>query len=134
MIVKSVKVFKNKVIKNKKGSLIKFINKSDLYFKSFGEIYFSEIKANSIKGWNYHKKFTCIMTVPVGTVEFKIINQRNKLLKKKITRSQILVIPPKHWFCFKSGHQNSIVANLLDGKHSEKETKKKNLLKNIHIK
>ena len=49
MTVKSFKILKNKIIKNKKGSIIKFITKKNIYFKSFGEIYFSEINANKTK-------------------------------------------------------------------------------------
>ena len=44
MIAKSIKVLKNKIIRNKKGSIIKFINKYDKNFNAFGEIYFSEVK------------------------------------------------------------------------------------------
>ena len=44
MIVKSIKIQKNKIIFNKKGNIIKFLNKNSKQYKSFGEIYFSEIK------------------------------------------------------------------------------------------
>ena len=44
MTAKSPNIYKNKIIKNKKGSIIKFVNKKNKFFKSFGEIYFSEIK------------------------------------------------------------------------------------------
>ena len=40
MTVKSIKIFKNKIIKNKKGDIIKFLDKNNKYYKSFGEIYF----------------------------------------------------------------------------------------------
>ena len=76
MTVKSVRVLKNKNIYNKKGSIIKFINNREKNFKRFGEIYFSEIKLKKIKGWNYHKKYTCIITVPYGLVEFYFFNKK----------------------------------------------------------
>ena len=133
MTVKSIKLLKTKVIRSKKGSIIKYLNKKEKFFSGFGEIYFSEIKLNKTKGWNYHKKYTCIITVPSGQVEFLIINNKNKLIRKKISKNKLLVIPPKNWFAFKSLKKNSIVANLINGVHSNKETKKSNIIKNIEI-
>ncbi len=134
MTVKSFKILKNRIIKNNKGSIIKYINKSQNHFKGFGEVYFSEIKYNKIKGWNYHKKFTCIITVPHGLVEFFIFGSSNKLKKIKISKNNILVIPPKNWFAFKSLKKISVLANCINGLHSEKETKKSNFINNIKIK
>ena len=74
MTIKSIKLIKNKIIKNKKGEIIKFINKNNKYFSGFGEVYFSEIKKNKIKGWNIHYKYKCILTVPFGNVEFSFFN------------------------------------------------------------
>jgi len=134
MTVKSFKILKSKIIKNKKGSIIKFIDKRNTYFKSFGEIYFSEVKENKIKGWNYHKRYTCIITVPKGKVEFMIVNKKNVLVKKKITNKEILIIPPCNWFAFKSLSKNSLIANLINGIHLENETKKSKKINNIYIK
>jgi hypothetical protein len=44
MIVNKIKIFKNKVIKNKNGNLIKYISKENYFFKRFGEVYFNHIK------------------------------------------------------------------------------------------
>ena len=134
MTAKSFKVFKNIIIKNKKGSIIKYIDKKNNFFKSFGEIYFSEVKANKTKGWNLHKKYTCIITVPIGVVEFMIVNRNKKLSKKKITNKEVLIIPPGNWFAFKSLSKKSLVANLINGIHIDSETKKSKEIKNIFIK
>ena len=39
-----VKLKKIKIIKNKKGNIIKFLNFKKNFFKNYGEIYFSEVK------------------------------------------------------------------------------------------
>ena len=78
MIVKSIKIQKNKIIFNKKGNIIKFLNKESKQYKSFGEIYFSEIKKNVTKGWNIHYKFYSVVTVPYGKVEFNFFNPKKK--------------------------------------------------------
>ena len=134
MTARLFKVLKNKIIKNKKGAIIKYIDKRNNFFKSFGEIYFSEIKANKTKGWNLHKKYTCIVAVPLGIVEFMIVNKKNRLSKKKITNKEILIIPPGNWFAFKSLSKKSLVANLINGIHKDSETKKSKENKNIFIK
>ena len=136
-IVKSVKVFKKNIIKVKKGDIIKFLNKDDVFFKGFGEIYFSEIKKNQTKGWNFHKRNTCIISVPLGNVEFLIFNPQKKQLKKiKIGKknNKIIQIPPGNWFSFKSIARISIIANFMDNLHQKKETKKEINIKNIKIK
>lgn len=137
MTAKSVKIFKTKRIKNPKGDIIKFIDKKNKYLKKFGEIYFSEIKKNKVKGWNYHKTNTCLITVPFGKVEFKIFKDNNKKLKKFIISDKnnlVLRIPPQNWFSFKSLIKKSIIANILNGIHNSKETKKSNKINNIIIK
>ncbi len=136
-IVKSVKVFKKKIIKVKKGDIIKFLNKDDVFFKGFGEIYFSEIKKNQTKGWNFHKRNTCIISVPLGNVEFLIFNPQKKQLKKiKIGKknNKIIQIPPGNWFSFKSIVRISIIANFMNNLHQKKETKKEININNIKIK
>lgn len=130
---KSVKVEKNKIIKNPKGNIIKYLSKKDKIYKGFGEIYFSEIKKNKIKGWNLHKKFTCILTVPIGNVEFIILSNKNTFLRRRIDSKKKIIIPPNNWFCFKSIAKKSIIVNVINGPHSKKETEKKSIIKNIKI-
>lgn len=129
MTVKLVKIQNNEIIYNKKGNILKFLNKNSKQFKGFGELYFSEIKKNTSKGWNIHYKYYSIVTVPYGIVEFTFFNpkKRNKKFqtitaggKKNIS----IQIPPGIWFCFKSKKKLSIVANLLNKIHDKKETNK----------
>ena len=68
MKISGIKKIKLKIFKNPKGDLLKYISIKKSYFKKFGEVYFSEIKKNSIKGWNAHIKNTCLLAVPFGKV------------------------------------------------------------------
>ena len=56
MRIIGVKKIQQKIFKNNKGDLLKFVSKKDSFFKSFGEIYFNEITQNKKKGWIKHKK------------------------------------------------------------------------------
>ncbi len=78
MKITGVKNITAKVFKNQKGDLIKFISKKNPSFKSFGEIYFNEIKYKKKKGWIKHKKNQCIFTVAYGEIDFKLIDDRKK--------------------------------------------------------
>ena len=137
MTAKSIKIFKGKLIKNKKGNIIKFINKKDKFFEKFGEIYFSEIKKNKIKGWNFHKKNTCLITVPFGKVKFIIFNPLSKKMQKFILsdkNNNIMKIPPNFWFSFSSLVKKSLIANILNNVHNQLEVKKESVINKIIIK
>lgn len=130
MTAKFIKIAVGKTIKNRKGNIIKFVNFKSKLFKKFGELYFTEIKLNKKKGWNYHKKNTCLMCVPFGKVKFNIYNSKKNKIVNVILSSKnnhILQIPPQIWFSFMSLTKKSIVANVLDDIHKKSETRKKNL-------
>ena len=105
MSLNKIKTYKLKVIKNKKGDILKYISARNNYFIKFGECYFNEVKKNQVKGWNYHKKNQCLLAVPFGKVEFTFMLDLGKKTKKIIigkNNYSIIVLPPKIWFKFKS--------------------------------
>ena len=132
MKISGLKKINIKIIKNKKGDLIKYLSSRDSFFKKFGEIYFSEIKKGQIKGWNLHKRFKCHLAVISGSVTFNFVDSRKNsktfLKKEKITLSKknyaLLVVPPKIWFNFTTRDKVSLVANTLNYPHLDSETKK----------
>ena len=136
MKINGLKKINIRVIKNKKGDLIKYLSSRDIFFKKFGEIYFSEIKKGQIKGWNLHKRFKCHLAVISGSVTFNFVDSRKNsktfLKKEKITLSKknyaLLVVPPKIWFNFTTRDKISLVANTLNYPHLDSETKKINKL------
>ena len=138
MTARSIKLRKNKIIPNRKGDIIKFINKNSKDFSRFGEIYFSEVKKNKTKGWNIHYRYQCILAVPFGEIDFSFFNSTSK--KKNIRKIVIskknnysIVVPPGTWFSFRSNVKLSIVTNLLSGIHNNKETDKSNIINGIKI-
>ena len=132
MKINGLKKINIRVIKNKKGDLIKYLSSRDIFFKKFGEIYFSEIKKGQIKGWNLHKRYKCHLAVISGSVTFNFVDSRKNsktfLKKEKITLSKknyaVLLVPPKIWFNFTTGDKVSLVANTLNYPHLDSETKK----------
>jgi len=127
MSLEKIKIISLKISKNIKGDILKYINKKDKYFKTFGEIYFTEIKKNNTKGWNFHKRNQCLITVPYGKVKFTFAKKTNS--KKKIAiigkkNYSIIIIPPGNWFKFESLEKFSLVVSTLDNIHSDEETLK----------
>tara|TARA_E500000331_G_C16837548_1_gene532019 strand:- start:92 stop:493 length:402 start_codon:yes stop_codon:yes gene_type:complete len=124
MTVNKIKIIKLKKMSNPIGDTMKYLSKKSSFFKGFGETYFSEIKKNKVKGWNYHKKYWCILCVPIGKVKFYFKNQLNGRVKSisigKKNYSTI-VVPPKIYFCFKSEVAISLVANTINGIHNKDE-------------
>ena len=141
MKITGLKIFKRKIVNNKKGDILKYLSIDEPFFKKFGEIYFSEILKNKVKGWNFHKKNTCLLVVPYGKVIFHFIDGRTKLSKfskeKKVILSKknykLILVPPKIWFSFRSLAKISIVANCLEMPHSDTETLKVNKIKKYKV-
>ena len=126
-MLSKIKIYKLNKLKNLKGDVLKYLNKNNKYFKKFGEIYFTEIKKKKIKGWNFHKKCQCLLTVPVGKVKFEFaekISGRKRVIIIGKKNYSIIVVPPRIWFNFTSLEKISLVANTINEIHNNKETLK----------
>ena len=106
---------KNNLIRKKstKGDVIKIINKKSKYFNGFGEVYFSEIKQNKVKGWKKHTKMIMNLKVLRGKVKFVFLTNKNRF--KKIILSEndlsILTVPKNIIFAFKGIKKKNIIMN-----------------------
>ncbi len=127
MSLEKIKIVSLKILKNTRGDVLKYINKKNKYLNKFGEIYFTEIKKNKVKGWNFHKKNQCLITVPFGKVKFtftKKMNSKKKIIIIGRKKYSIIVVPPGNWFKFESLEKISLVVNTLDNVHNDNETLK----------
>ena len=142
MKIIGLKKIKIKIIKNKKGDILKFVSKKSKFFKSFGEIYFTEINYRKVKGWNLHKRNKCLLTVCYGKAIFYFIDGRKKSRtfhkEKKIILEKrnhgIIIVPPGVWFSFTTNNKKTVIANFLNKPHSDSETQKINKVKKYKIK
>ena len=125
-----IKKIKLKIIKNKKGDILKYLNKHILHPKKFGEIYFNQIKKNQKTGWIFHKKYFCYITVPVGKIQFtykKNFKSKGKSFVLSSEKYFLLRISPKIWFSFKGIKKSSLLVNTITGIHNDKEVLKNNI-------
>ena len=116
-----------KIINQSKGNLFKGLSINDNNYFGFGEIYFTSIYPNLIKGWKKHLKMTSNIIVLKGNVKFVIIeelkenNKFNKVVLNEKNR-QILTIFPNNWFAFQGlGDEESLVTNISNIPHSDNE-------------
>ena len=127
MSLSKIKTIKLKISTNPKGDVLKYLTKKNKYFRKFGEVYFTEIKKNMVKGWNFHKKSWCLLAVPYGKVKFTFaenINSKKKTIIIGKKNYSIIVVPPRIWFNFMSIKKISLVVNTLNHVHNKNETLK----------
>ena len=142
MKIIGVKKIPAKLFENNKGDLLKFVSKKNSYFKSFGEIYFNEIKYKKKKGWIKHLKNQCILSVAFGEINIKLIDDRKKSktfdneenIILNTNKHSVLIVPPGIWFSFTTNKKKSGLVNLINSTHSDKETLKSKKIKNYYIK
>tara|TARA_Y100000992_G_C21269905_1_gene496091 strand:- start:520 stop:915 length:396 start_codon:yes stop_codon:yes gene_type:complete len=112
-----------KIIEAPSSTIIHSIKKSDKEFSSFGELYFSQIKKNQIRGWKRHKKMYCNLSVPHGKVKF-VIKLEDKFKEFEISNSSpaLLTIFPNTFFAFKGLEDLNVISNLASLEHDSKES------------
>ena len=119
---KTVVLQKIKKIKQSKGDIHKFVDISSPMFKKFGEIYFTEVKKKSIKGWKKHKKNFSLIKIIIGKIKFMFFsNNALYTITLKDSDNMIIQIPPKIWFSFEGMGKKNLLSNMIDNKHSDNE-------------
>ncbi|MHA1232285.1 MAG: dTDP-4-dehydrorhamnose 3,5-epimerase family protein [Candidatus Helarchaeota archaeon] len=119
-MIEGVKIIPLKTFLDERGMVRHMLKITDEHFIQFGEIYFSIIFPNAIKGWHLHKKMTLNYAVIVGNIKLVLYDARkNSPTYKQIQEiflgenNYVLVqVPPGIVNGFKSiGNQKAIVAN-----------------------
>jgi dTDP-4-dehydrorhamnose 3,5-epimerase len=118
------------------GSVYHGMKKNDVGFVDFGEIYFSFINKDVIKGWKLHTRMTLNLITPVGEIKFNFIDSRpesktyNNLFEVILSERDYcrLTIPPNIWFAFKGiGDGINMLTNIADLPHDPNEVLRKKL-------
>ena len=117
-------------IPDERGTILHMLRNDESIFKNFGEIYFSTVYPNVIKGWHLHKKMTLNYADIEGMIKLVLFDDR-KNSKTKGELMEIFIgeenyslvsIPPNVWNGFKGiGTKTAIVANCSDIPHDPSE-------------
>jgi len=126
-----IKFIKQQIIKVEGGNVFKIMTKSNYKEFSFQEAYFSSIDFNFVKGWKMQAKMKSNICVPIGKVKFTFVSEDYKKHKSFIIGENnygLISIPPKIWYSFKGlSKKTSLILNISDREHDEKNIKKINL-------
>ena len=134
-MIHDVKITPLKIISDNRGKVMHMLRTDSQVFKKFGEIYFSTIYHQSIKGWHLHKESTLNYVCIKGKVKLVLFDNRKESSTKGVYQELILspedyflvTIPPNIWNGFKGlDESESIIANCLTLPHNEKEMVRKN--------
>ena len=112
------------------GDVLHVMKCNDPGFVNFGEAYFSMIELNAIKAWKRHCKMTLNLVVPIGLVQFVLVDDRGRVREEVIgsTRYARLTVPPGLWFGFRGlVAPYSLLMNIADIEHNPAESEHKEL-------
>jgi dTDP-4-dehydrorhamnose 3,5-epimerase len=117
-------------IADERGMVMHMMKETDRHFSKFGEIYFSTVYPNAIKGWHLHKKMILNYAVVHGMIKLVLFDDReNSITKNEVQEIFIgndnyclVTIPANIWNGFKGiGTTTSIIANCATIPHDPEE-------------
>lgn len=132
-MIAGVQITTLKQISDERGKIMHMLKNTDPYFKKFGEIYFSTVYPQAIKGWHIHEKMTLNYAVVVGMIKLVLYDDRNdsptrrEIMEIFIGQDnyQLVTIPPLVWNGFKGiSIQPAVVANCSNIPHDLEEIKR----------
>jgi len=117
-------------IPDERGTIYHMLRRTDPHFREFGEIYFTSIYRDVIKGWHRHHEMTLNYACVTGRIKLVLHDDRPDSPTKGVTMERFLgpddyslaVIPPMIWTGFKGMDDVSIVANCATHPHDPSGT------------
>jgi|SRR5919106_3682540 dTDP-4-dehydrorhamnose 3,5-epimerase len=140
-MIQDVQVIPLKRIPDERGTIFHMLRVTDPHFQQFGEIYFSSIYKEVIKGWHWHREMTLNYACIFGRVKLVIYDERpNSPTKGELMEiflgpdnHSLVIIPPEIWNGFKGmSDPLAIIANCCTHVHDPSRSKRLDPFKN-HI-
>ncbi len=133
-MINGVMLIPLKQIPDERGKIMHMLRCDDPHFEQFGEIYFSTVYPNVVKGWHLHTEMTLNYAVIVGTIKLALYDDRagsptrGEIMELFTGQDnyQLIKIPPMVWNGFKGvGVVPAIVANCATIPHRPDEILRK---------
>jgi dTDP-4-dehydrorhamnose 3,5-epimerase len=141
VLPEGVQLIPLRIIPTENGDVLHALKATDSSFVSFGEAYFSTVLPGKRKGWKKHTRMVLNLVVPVGEIEFVLMDDRagsatqRKFFECTLSRKHYmrLTIPPGIWVAFSGkGSSENMLLNIASMPHDPAEAE--NLpLENEHI-
>jgi dTDP-4-dehydrorhamnose 3,5-epimerase len=129
-MIEGVAVHPLRRIPDERGMVMHMLRADAPHFERFGEIYFSTVYPQVVKGWHLHRRMTLNYAVVSGMIKLVLYDDR----ADSPTRSQVMelfvgdqnyvlvTVPPLIWNGFKGvGTTSAIVANCATVPHDPTE-------------
>jgi dTDP-4-dehydrorhamnose 3,5-epimerase len=130
--IDGVQVVPLRRIPDERGTILHMLRRTDPHFVEFGEIYFSTIYRDVIKGWHRHRLMTLNYACIVGRIKLVLYDDREDsptlgaLLERFLGPDDysLVVIPPGIWTGFKGMADLSMIANCATHPHDPSLTER----------
>lgn len=119
-MIEGVEITPLRQIPDERGKVMHMLRCDSPAFREFGEIYFSTVYPNAIKGWHIHRIMTLNYAVPHGRIKFVLYDDREGSATRGEVQEiflgpdnyQLVTVPPMIWNGFKGvGTEVAVVAN-----------------------
>tara|TARA_B100001250_G_C19700606_1_gene744577 strand:+ start:307 stop:771 length:465 start_codon:yes stop_codon:yes gene_type:complete len=133
-MIEGIKITPLKQIEDERGKVMHMLRNDSKSFTKFGEIYFSTVYPNKIKGWHIHKKMTLNYAVVAGEIKLVLYDARPDSKTKGEVQEfflsqknyKLVSVPPLIWNGFMGvGNSTAIVANCADLPYDSSEIERK---------
>lgn len=124
--IEGVSIVPLRRIADERGTIYNMLKCTDPHFVQFGEIYFSSVYHEVIKGWHKHDEMTLNYACVVGRIKLALYDEREHsrtrgaLLEAFLGPDDysLVVVPPGVWNGFKGmSHPIAVVANCCTHPH-----------------
>jgi dTDP-4-dehydrorhamnose 3,5-epimerase len=125
-MITGVEVVPLRRIPDERGTIFHMLRRSDPHFRQFGEIYFSTVYRNVVKGWHRHREMTLNYSCVFGRIKLVLYDDRpgssthGELMQVVLgpDNHSLVIIPPDVWNGFKGMSEPfAIVANCCTHEH-----------------
>lgn len=112
-------------IPDERGTIYHMLRRTDPHFREFGEIYFTSIYRDVIKGWHRHREMTLNYACVWGRIKLVLVDGRDDSPTSGAVVERFLgpddyslaIIPPGIWAGFKGLTDVALVANCATHPH-----------------
>ena len=131
-MIEGLQVVPLRRIPDERGTVFHMLRASDPHFREFGEIYFSSVYRDAIKGWHRHRDMTLNYACIWGRVKLVVFDDRGDSSSRGEWQEiflgpddySLVVIPPGLWNGFKGMAEVSVMANCCTHEHDPRRSER----------
>ena len=119
------KIVELKTISVEGGEVKHGLKKTDETFAGFGEIYFTEVKKDNVKGWKRHSEMTLNLLPVQGKIKLylkKYFDDAPDVVFFGADDYKLVCVEPDVWLAFEGVGDTNVMANVASIEHDPAES------------